>query len=137
MGGGLFASLNAMKWLGIGAELELSLVDEVITVASLHISVPKESITSLEKKIGYEFSVKGLLLEAIIHLSDKKLGTGCYARLEFLGDSVLELLITWHLYQSHTGIDPGGHDLSASVNNDNFAQVAVRHNLHQHLPHGY
>ena len=24
---------------------------------------------------------------------------------------------------------------SASVNNDNFAQVAVRHNLHQHLLH--
>jgi len=59
-------------------------------------------------------------------------------RLEFLGDSVLDLLITWHLYQSHKDIDPGVlTDLrSASVNNDNFAQVAVRHNLHQHLLHG-
>ena len=51
---------------------------------------------------------------------------------------MLDLLITWHLYQSHTDIDPGVlTDLrSASVNNDNFAQVAVRHNLHQHLLHG-
>lgn len=61
-----------------------------------------------------------------------------WQRLEFLGDSVLDLLITWHLYKSHTDIDPGVlTDLrSASVNNDNFAQVAVRHNLHQHLLHG-
>lgn len=60
-----------------------------------------------------------------------------WQRLKFLGDSVLDLLITWHLYQSHTDIDPGVlADLrSASVNNDNFAQVAVRHNLHQHLLH--
>ncbi|XP_068480547.1 endoribonuclease Dicer homolog 3a isoform X1 [Phaseolus vulgaris] len=140
VGGGLFASLNVMKWLGIGTELELSLVDEAITAASLHSCVLKESeIECLEKKIGYEFSVKGLLLEAITHLSEKELGIGCcYERLEFLGDSVLDLLITWHLYQSHTDIDPGVlTDLrSASVNNDNFAQVAVRHNLHQHLLHG-
>ncbi|TKY74840.1 Endoribonuclease Dicer-like 3 [Spatholobus suberectus] len=139
VGGGLFASLSVMKWLGIGAELDLSLVDEAITAASLRTCVPKESeIASLEKKIGYEFSVKGLLLEAITHLSEKELGIGyCYERLEFLGDSVLDLLITWHLYQSHTDIDPGLlTDLrSASVNNDNFAQVAVRHNLHPHLLH--
>ncbi|KAL2346622.1 hypothetical protein Fmac_000622 [Flemingia macrophylla] len=137
VGGGLFASLNVMKWLGFDAELEPSLVDKAITAASLHTSVPRESIASLEKKIRYEFSVKGLLLEAITHLSDKELGTGCYERLEFLGDSVLDLLITWHLYQSHIDVDPGVlTDLrSASVNNDNFAQVAVRHNLHQHLRH--
>ncbi|KAG4957894.1 hypothetical protein JHK85_044274 [Glycine max] len=63
--------------------------------------------------------------------------TSTMKMLEFLGDSVLDLLITWHLYQSHTYIDPGVlTDLcSASVNNDNFAQVVVRHNLHQHLLH--
>jgi len=60
-----------------------------------------------------------------------------WQRLEFLGDSVLDLLITWHLFQSHTEIDPGElTDLrSASVNNENFAQAAVRRNLHQHLLH--
>ncbi|XP_027354883.1 endoribonuclease Dicer homolog 3a [Abrus precatorius] len=139
VGGGLFASLHVMKWLGIDAELELSLVDEAITAASLHAYVPKVSeIKGLEKKIGYEFSVKGLLLEAITHLSETELGIGCcYERLEFLGDSVLDLLITWHLYQSHRDVDPGVlTDLrSASVNNDNFAQVAVRQNLHHHLLH--
>lgn len=58
-------------------------------------------------------------------------------RLEFLGDSVLDLLITEYLYHSHTDIDPGElTDLrSASVNNESFAQVAVRHGLHKHLEH--
>lgn len=56
-------------------------------------------------------------------------------RLEFLGDSVLDLLITKHLYQTYSDIDPGElTDLrSASVNNEFFAQVAVRHNLYPHL----
>ncbi|XP_061374875.1 endoribonuclease Dicer homolog 3a isoform X2 [Gastrolobium bilobum] len=139
VGGGLIASLHVMKWLGIDADLKPSLVVEAITAASLHTCVPKvNEIASLEKKIGYEFSVKGLLLEAITHLSETKLGIGCcYERLEFLGDSVLDLLITWHLYQSHADIDPGElTDLrSASVNNENFAKVAVRRNLHKHLLH--
>lgn len=60
-----------------------------------------------------------------------------WQRLEFLGDSVLDLLITWHLYQSHTDIDPGElTDLrSASVNNENFAQATVKKNLYKHLQH--
>ena len=79
VGGGLIASLHVMKWLGIDAELEPSLVDEAITAASLHSYVPKvNEIASLEMKIGYEFSVKGLLLEAITHLSEAaELGIGC------------------------------------------------------------
>ncbi|KAF1865258.1 hypothetical protein Lal_00004632 [Lupinus albus] len=140
VGGGLIAALHVMKWLGINAELEPSLVDEAITAASLHAYVPKvREIGSLEMKIGYEFSIKGLLLEAMTHVSEKEVGIGCcYERLEFLGDSVLDLLITRHLYQSHTDIDPGElTDLrSASVSNENFAQVAVRRNLHLHLLHG-
>ncbi|MED6203666.1 helicase [Stylosanthes scabra] len=139
VGGGLTAALHIMKWLGIDSELEPSLVDEAIAAASLHTCVPKlDEIATLEKKIGYEFSVKGLLLEAMTHLSEAELGIGCcYERLEFLGDSVLDLLITWHLYQTHEDIDPGElTDLrSASVNNDNFAQVAVRRNLYPHLLH--
>ena len=50
---------------------------------------------------------------------------------------MLDVLITWHLYQSYRDIDPGElTDLrSASVNNESFAQVAVRRNLQQHLQH--
>lgn len=139
VGGGLNAALHLMKWFGIDVELEPSLVDEAIATASLRTYIPKANeIEILESKIGYEFSVKGLLLEAITHATEQELGVGyCYQRLEFLGDSVLDVLITWHLYQSHRDIDPGElTDLrSASVNNESFAQVAVRRNLQQHLQH--
>lgn len=58
-------------------------------------------------------------------------------RLEFLGDAVLDVLITCHLYENHRDVDPGElTDLrSASVNNDNFALASVRRNLHPHLQH--
>lgn len=139
VGGGLIAALHLMKWLGIDAELDPALVVEAITTASLRSYVPKANeIATLESKLGYEFSVKGLLLEAITHSYEQELGLGyCYQRLEFLGDSVLDLLITWHLYQNHIDIDPGElTDLrSASVNNENFAQVAVRRNIYPHLQH--
>lgn len=60
-----------------------------------------------------------------------------WQRLEFLGDSVLDILITWYLYQKHKDIDPGElTDLrAASVNNDNFAYAAVKRELHVHLQH--
>ncbi|KAL5786463.1 hypothetical protein ACOSQ2_008855 [Xanthoceras sorbifolium] len=136
IGGGLDAALHMMKWLKIDADLEPSLVLKAINSASLRSYVPKNNeIKDLESKICYEFSVKFLLQEAITHASVQEFY--CYQRLEFLGDSVLDLLITWHLYQSHKDIDPGElTDLrSASVNNENFAQVAVRHNLYKHFQH--
>ncbi|OVA04235.1 Ribonuclease III domain [Macleaya cordata] len=139
VGGGLSAAFHVMKWLGIHAEFEPSLIDEAINNASLWCYSPKvNELEMLESKLDYRFSVKGLLLESITHASQQELGAGfCYQRLEFLGDSVLDVLITWHLFQTHTDIDPGElTDLrSASVNNENFAQVAVRHNLQQHLQH--
>lgn len=139
VGGGLGAAIELMKWLRIDAELELALVDEAIKVASLHLYDPKaKDIGILEMKLGYEFRVKGLLLEAITHATEQDQDASfCYQRLEFLGDSVLDILITWHLYQNHSDIDPGElTDLrSASVNNDSFALAAVRQKLHLHLQH--
>ncbi|XP_021756558.1 endoribonuclease Dicer homolog 3-like [Chenopodium quinoa] len=137
VGGGLMAALHMMKWLGIEAELGPGYVDKAINLASDRSCIQKvDQITALESKLGYDFSTKGLLLEAITHLTEQESGVGyCYERLEFLGDAVLDVLITWHLYQNHTDIDPGElTDLrSASVNNENFAQVSVRRNLYQHL----
>lgn len=54
----------------------------------------------LEKKLGYEFRDKGLLVQALTHPSaDSKAETRVtYERLEFLGDAVLELAVTQYLY---------------------------------------
>lgn len=139
VGSGLVAALHLMTWLGIEAELEPSLLDEAIKTASLHSYLLKErEIQAIEAKIGYIFTTKGLLLEAITHASDQETAVPyCYQRLEFLGDSVLDILITRHLYESHAKIDPGElTDLrSASVNNESFAHAAIRKDLHPHLQH--
>ncbi|KAL9272676.1 Endoribonuclease Dicer homolog 3a-like protein [Drosera capensis] len=137
--GGLPAALHVMKWLGIEVDMEHSHVADVIARASLlPYTLKADDIKALEAKIQYEFSTKGLLLEAFTHASEQESGVGyCYQRLEFLGDSVLDMLITRHLFHAHSDIDPGElTDLrSASVNNENFAQVAVKRNLYQHLQH--
>ncbi|KAL8107399.1 endoribonuclease Dicer homolog 3-like [Apium graveolens] len=138
IGGGLVASVQLMKWLGMDVEVQPLLLDEAIEKASLHSYNPEElEIDILEEKLEYKFLVKGLLVEAITHASEEQVVNRGYSyeRLEFLGDAVLDILITVYLYQSHLDIDPGElTDLrSASVNNENFAQAAVRRKLHLHL----
>ncbi|CAI9094529.1 OLC1v1030287C1 [Oldenlandia corymbosa var. corymbosa] len=139
VGGGLIAALDLMKWIGIDAATDPALVQEAIEIASLHLYVPKfKDIEILEGKLGYEFRVKGILLEAITHATEQEQDASfCYQRLEFLGDSVLDVLVTRHLYHNHSEIDPGElTDLrSASVNNDSFALAAVKKKLYIHLQH--
>lgn len=58
-------------------------------------------------------------------------------RLEFLGDAVLDYLITCHLFATFPDIDPGDlTDLrSATASNECFSRVAVRHHLEKFLLH--
>lgn len=78
--GGLPAAIHMMKWLNIDVELEPSLVADAITMASLHsYTLKANEIAIMESKLHYEFSTKGLLLEAITHASDQESGGGyCY-----------------------------------------------------------
>uniref|UniRef100_A0A0E0M8Z7 Uncharacterized protein n=1 Tax=Oryza punctata TaxID=4537 RepID=A0A0E0M8Z7_ORYPU len=140
VGGGIAAALWVMRWFGIDIKSDMKLLQEVKFNASHLCYLSKiNDIEELEAKLKYNFSVRGLLLEAITHPSLQELGVDyCYQRLEFLGDSVLDLLITHHLYATHTDVDPGElTDLrSALVSNENFAQAVVRNNIHCHLQHG-
>ncbi|KAL6544263.1 Helicase [Orobanche gracilis] len=136
--GGLMAAIGFMKWLGMKVDLNHSLIDDAIKVASLYSYAPKaDDIRVLESKLGYAFNTKGLLLEAITDGSERE-GVGyCYERLEFLGDAALEVLITCYLYAKHRNLDNGmlANLRSASVDNDSFALAAVRRNLYPHLQH--
>ncbi|KAJ3699720.1 hypothetical protein LUZ61_003425 [Rhynchospora tenuis] len=142
IGGGLDAAFVFLKWLDndIDPVIGEDAILNAIKTASLRDYAPKiDEIKMIEEKIGYEYEVKGLLLEAIMHQTQQDSAINyCYQRLEFLGDSVLDILITSHLYEKYTDVDPGElTDLrSASVNNETFAQAAVRHKLHVHLHHG-
>lgn len=80
VGGGFPAALHVMKWLGIETAVEPSWIDNAIRVASRHPYASKlNDIKILELKLGYEFSTKGLLLEALTHGTENERGGGyCY-----------------------------------------------------------
>ncbi|XP_013119344.2 endoribonuclease Dcr-1 [Stomoxys calcitrans] len=91
-----------------------------------------------ENILGYTFRDRSYLLQAMTHASytPNRL-TDCYQRLEFLGDAVLDYLITRHLYEDPRQHSPGAlTDLrSALVNNTIFASLAVRHGFHKYFRH--
>ncbi|XP_061400920.1 endoribonuclease Dcr-1 [Musca vetustissima] len=91
-----------------------------------------------EASLGYKFRDRSYLLQAMTHASytPNRL-TDCYQRLEFLGDAVLDYLITRHLYEDPRQHSPGAlTDLrSALVNNTIFASLAVRHGFHKYFRH--
>ena len=92
----------------------------------------------LEKSIGYKFYDISYLLQAFTHASyQPNRLTDCYQRLEFLGDAVLDYLITRHLYEDARQHSPGAlTDLrSALVNNTIFASLAVRCGFHKYFRH--
>lgn len=73
VGGGLRAALAVLKWLGVDAEIEDELIIQTILSASMRTYLPKvDGIKMLEAKLGYAFSVKGLLLEALTHSSHQE-----------------------------------------------------------------
>ncbi|XP_076297462.1 endoribonuclease Dcr-1 isoform X1 [Lasioglossum baleicum] len=92
----------------------------------------------LENSIGYKFRDSSYLLQAFTHASyQPNRLTDCYQRLEFLGDAVLDYLITRHLYEDARQHSPGAlTDLrSALVNNTIFASLAVRCGFHKYFRH--
>ncbi len=96
-------------------------------------------LTEFEKKIEVDFRNKELLRQAFIHRSyineNKGFGLTHNERLEFLGDAVLELIITDFLYKKYPGKPEG--DLtayrSALVNADTCAGIAKSLGMEEHL----
>ncbi|XP_020580814.1 endoribonuclease Dicer homolog 2a-like [Phalaenopsis equestris] len=128
-------TLFYLKWLG----LEINDHEEKI-VGSPVLQNPKfyVNIKDLQLLLKYEFRNPSLLVEALTHGSYQVSDIPrCYQRLEFLGDAVLDYLITLHLYNSYPGATPGLlTDLrSASVNNDCYAHAAAKVGLNKHILH--
>lgn len=95
-------------------------------------------IKNLEKEINITFKNKSLLELAFIHKSfvnESKKQKAHNERLEFLGDAVLELAVTEHLYTKY--VDKPEGDLtnwrSALVKGKNLAFVASKLNLGAYL----
>uniref|UniRef100_A0A803NSH9 Endoribonuclease Dicer homolog 1 n=1 Tax=Cannabis sativa TaxID=3483 RepID=A0A803NSH9_CANSA len=137
--GGKYAANHLMKWIGIEVEFDPDQIDCPGKPSNIPETVLRNvNFDALEGALNIKFRDRGLLVEAITHASRPSSGVSCYQRLEFVGDAVLDHLITKHLFFTYTNLPPGRlTDLrAAAVNNENFARVAVRRNLHVHLRHG-
>ena len=88
--------------------------------------------------INWTFTDTSFLLQALTHASyTRNRVTDCYQRLEFLGDAVLDYLVTCYIYQTFPNFGPGEISgmRSALVNNNTFAELAVNLKLHKALLH--
>ncbi len=75
-------------------------------------NITDQYISNIEKNINYSFKDKGLILRSLTHSSyshDNNLNYN-YERLEFLGDAVVELIITEYLVKKYPEYQEG--DLS-------------------------
>ncbi len=93
-------------------------------------------IKDLEEIIGYNFRNKSLLVQALTHPSTKKtLNSKDYERLEFLGDSVISLLVSEILYQHFPFEDEGAlaKRRASLVCREGLSEVAQTLNLGNYL----
>jgi len=94
-------------------------------------------MSSLEEVIGYKFRDKVLLAEALTHKSHAtEHGDGRNnERLEFLGDSILGLIVSYYLFLKNPSEDEGflSKTKSATVSRANLARWAEAIGLGHHL----
>jgi ribonuclease III len=73
-------------------------LDDVVSPSRLSVQQLKV-ISACEAKLGYEFSDKLLLFEALTHASFAEKRINSYERMEFLGDSILGFVVCEFLFQ--------------------------------------
>jgi ribonuclease-3 len=104
---------------------------------------PGTSLSAFEKTIGYVFRDPDLLTLALTHKSsvgpDDKKGLMSNERLEFLGDAVLNCLITEHLYKMYPTRSEGqlSKVKSLVVSRKILGEIAYSFNLGDFLIFGY
>lgn len=74
-------------------------------------SMAQQALSGLEERIGYTFKDKKLLEQAVTHRSylneNPEWPVGHNERLEYLGDAVLELVVTEYLYEHYPSTPEG------------------------------
>jgi len=90
-------------------------------------------LDSLQEKINYNFSNKEILFEAVTHSSysnEQNLNRN-YERLEFLGDAVLQLIVSEYLVKEYKNFDEGILSMYRGyfVSEDFLSQIAATLNL--------
>lgn len=93
----------------------------------------QKTIEILEKRLGYQFENKNLIVEALTHKSYKKPYNN--ERLEFLGDAVLDLIVGEYLFRKFPDVAEGElSKMRASlVNEKGFEKLAIKLGLGQSI----
>jgi len=93
------------------------------------------SVEALEAALGYEFKNKKLLKEALTHPSKSSKKKPSYQRLEFLGDSVIQLITAEKLFLRFPQSDEGTMSkIRASlVSRQALSSYAKKLNLGKHI----
>ncbi|XP_065867846.1 ribonuclease 3-like protein 3 [Euphorbia lathyris] len=94
------------------------------------------SLEGVEEILGYKFENKKLLEEAFTDSSFPEKGFS-YERLEYIGDSVLNLLFTKEHFFQYPDLSPGALTRlrAANVDTEKLARVAFKHGFHRFLRH--
>ena len=97
-----------------------------------------KDLSKLEKQIGLEFSNSDLLRNAMVHRSylneNRNFPLESNERLEFLGDAVLEIIVTDHLYKNYPNPEGELTNWRASlVNSQMLAKQAKNFNIEELL----
>lgn len=96
-----------------------------------------ESLTKIQAALGYRFKNIKLLEEALTHdshrVNDRSVPT--YQRLEFLGDSVLNLVVSDHIFRNHPDFNEGQLtnkrvELTQAIKQ---GQIAEKLNIKEHV----
>ncbi|KAL0328002.1 UNVERIFIED_CONTAM: Ribonuclease 3-like protein 3 [Sesamum calycinum] len=93
-----------------------------------------QNLEEIEKIIGYSFNDRSLLRQAFTHPSYQR-DCVSYERLEYVGDSVLNLLITKEQFSMYSELPPGLLTplRAANVDTEKLARVAIQHNFHRYI----
>ena len=90
-------------------------------------------ISSLEQRLGCSFKSKKLLTQSLVHRSylneHPQFETGHNERLEFLGDAVLELIVTEYLYEHYPNPEGELTNWRAALVNARTLSDIAKHDL--------
>lgn len=99
-------------------------------------AVQRNLAAQIEERMGYRFRYPRLLMSAFVHPSLPSFGgIPCYQRLEFLGDSLLDMACVNFIFHRHPGRDPQWlteHKM-AMVSNRFLAALSVKLGFHKHI----
>lgn len=142
---GIERSFNVLKFFGIFPPKAdyTQLLHHRFTQPRLRSNIKQRDIDGLlpnyqqlERNLGYTFRDRAYLLQALTHPSfPTNSVTGCYQQLEFLGDAVLDMLVTAYIFERCPEMQQGKlTDLrSALVNNNTLACLCVRNQFHRYI----